>query len=255
MKAARAVADLSLGTILATVDIAVPRERVFRALTDPKELVLWWGSPESYRVTEATSDLRVGGTWRSAGTSNDGSAFVVEGEYLEIDPPRLLVHTWRAPWDGGHPTTVRYTLEVIEVGTRVTVRHDGFAGRPESCANHGAGWELVLGWLNGHLVKPEAARFFFCRLVSPRPTFPQDASPEELQLMREHAAYWRGHLADGTAVVFGPVADPAGFWGLGIFRVRDEQALTALQAQDPIIRANRGFSYANLPMAQAVTRS
>lgn len=40
---ARALADLEAGRLFATVDIAAPAERVFRALTDPAELLQWWG--------------------------------------------------------------------------------------------------------------------------------------------------------------------------------------------------------------------
>lgn len=88
--AARSIADLSGGTILATVDIAVPAERVFRALTSPEEIVHWWGSDDLYRTTSWTSDFCVGGKWRAEGAGADGKPFSVEGEFLEIDPPRRL---------------------------------------------------------------------------------------------------------------------------------------------------------------------
>jgi len=42
-KSARAVADVDEGLILATVTIAVPPDRVFRAITSD-EVVKWWGS-------------------------------------------------------------------------------------------------------------------------------------------------------------------------------------------------------------------
>jgi uncharacterized protein YndB with AHSA1/START domain len=41
--AARAIADLDRSTSLAQVEIAAPPERVFTALTDPAEVVRWWG--------------------------------------------------------------------------------------------------------------------------------------------------------------------------------------------------------------------
>lgn len=83
---ARAVADLADGMILATVEIAAPPERVFRALTS-REIVEWWGADGVYRTTEWTGDVRPGGTWRASGVGADGKPFAVEGEYLEIDPP------------------------------------------------------------------------------------------------------------------------------------------------------------------------
>ena len=90
-KTARAVADLTEGVILASVEVAAAAERVFRALTDPKELARWWGSSEAYRADEWTADFRVGGRWRARGRNVDGRPFSVEGEFLEIEPPRKVV--------------------------------------------------------------------------------------------------------------------------------------------------------------------
>ena len=145
----RAVADLSEGMILASVEIAAPAERVFRALAS-EELVNWWGSDDLYRTTKWTGDLRVGGAWRTDGVGRDGKPFSVGGEFLEVDPPRKLVQTWRADWDGGNVTTITYRLEPIAGGTRLTVKHTGFAGRAQSCEAHAEGWERVLGWLRGY---------------------------------------------------------------------------------------------------------
>lgn len=151
---ARAIADLQQGTILATVEIAVPPSRVFEALTREDEITRWWGSSDTYQTTEWVSDLRVGGAWRAGGKSADGSAFSVRGEFLEVDPPRTLAFTWAADWDGGRVTTVRYRLDPIEGGTRLTLRHDGFAGRPESCQGHAEGWERVLSFLSQYVAPP-----------------------------------------------------------------------------------------------------
>ena len=72
--------------------------------------------------------------------------------------------------------------------------------------------------------------------------------------MGEHATYWRGHLAAGRAIVFGPVADPEGAWGLGVVRVKDEAEARAFEASDPAVRSGRGFRYEILPMPRAVFR-
>jgi len=149
LRSARAVADVSAGVLLASVEIAASPARVFRALTSD-DITRWWGSAETYQTTRWTGDLRVGGTWVAEGIGRDGP-FSVSGEFLEVDPPRRLVHTWRAGWDGNHPTTVTYRLEPIDGGTRVTVRHEGFGDRVDSCRGHSDGWELVLTWLQRHL--------------------------------------------------------------------------------------------------------
>lgn len=256
--AARAVADVNGGTILATVDIAAPAERVFRALTTPEEIVRWWGSDTMYRTKEWTQDLRVGGRWRATGLGSDGVPFSVEGEFLEIDPPRALVQSWKPDWDGGHVTRITYRLDAIAGGTRVTVRHEGFADRRESCEYHAQGWTSVLDWLANYSA-PAApggdARYFLCRLLPPRPSFPFDMNDAERAVMQEHVVYWTGKMEAGSAVVFGPVADPKGPWGLGVIRAKDEAEVREFEAGDPAIRSNLGFRYEVLPMLQAVTRS
>jgi uncharacterized protein YndB with AHSA1/START domain len=257
-RAARSVADVTQGTILATVDIAAPPERVYRALTDPREILRWWGSDDMYRTTSWTSDLRVHGRWRAEGKGADGHAFSVQGEFIELDPPHTLVQTWQPDWDAGAVTTLTYRLAAIEGGTRLTVRHEGFAGRPESCANHAQGWEHVLGWLTAHLTPPSAAepapRYFFSKLLPPRPSFAFDMSAAERELMQQHAAYWRALLARGQVIVFGPVADPAGVHGISVVRAADEVAMHALASADPAIQSGMGFRYETAPMLSVVFR-
>ncbi len=247
--AARAVADVARGVVLASVEIAAPIERVFRAITSD-EITKWWGSPEAYRTTEYTADVRPGGRWRSSGVGADGKTFSVEGEFRTIDPPREVVHTWHAPWDGNKETLVSYRLEPIEGGTRVTVRHDGFGERVESCRSHGTGWQRVLGWLGGYFAGER--KYFLCRLLPPRADFAQTMSADETAMMKAHAAYWRGMLDAGVAVVFGPVLDPKGAWGVGVVRVGREAELHAIRDADPAIKAGRGLRYEILPMMRAV---
>jgi uncharacterized protein YndB with AHSA1/START domain len=250
-RAARAIADVSTGTILATVDIDAPPENVFRALT--ADVSQWWGSPETYQVTSYEADVRVGGTWTSKGKGADGKEFSVTGEFVAIDAPHLLVQTWKAVWDGGNTTTIRYQLDPIPTGTRVTLRHDGFGDRAQSCAGHAEGWERVLGWLGTHLAAAqEAQKYFVCRLLPPRPSFMMDMNEDEKKVMQSHAAYWRGLATKGKAVVFGPVLDPKQPHGIGILRVASTEELDALRKGDPAIQSERGFAYEVAPMVTAV---
>jgi uncharacterized protein YndB with AHSA1/START domain len=52
-------------------------------------------------------DVRPGGKWGSEGIGADGKEFYVEGEYLEVEPRRLLVHTWKGSYNGPLTTVVR----------------------------------------------------------------------------------------------------------------------------------------------------
>jgi uncharacterized protein YndB with AHSA1/START domain len=142
---AEAVADNAKGQILASVEIAAPPERVFQALAS-KEIVNWWVRPGVFSTTEWRGDVRVGGRWRSAGIAR-GEAYAIEGEFLEIDPPRKLVITWRRMGADEKPTTVDYSLEPLDGGTRVTLRHWGFLSA-EMCSNVAAGWKTSLDKLS-----------------------------------------------------------------------------------------------------------
>lgn len=150
-RAARAVADVSTGKIVASVEIAAPAARVFSALTGPDEWPKWWGSADTYQTTSFTADLRPGGKWRAVGIGRDGHEFSVEGEYLVVEPPHFVSQTWNPSWDQGGATTITYRLEPLaDGGTRVTVHHEGFLGRAESCRSHSEGWTRVLGWLDAY---------------------------------------------------------------------------------------------------------
>lgn len=246
--AATAVADLDQGVVLARVDIAVPPERVFKALTTD-ELTQWWGAPEMYRTTKHTIDLRKGGAWKSEGVGADGHTFHVGGEVLDVDPPHKLTYTWKPSWEPGEATTVSYRLEAIATGTRVTVRHSGFTN-PAACGDHANGWERVFGWLGKHFAA-EPDKFFLLRLLAPRASFMQDMTAEEAELMKAHGAYLQGKLAEGIVMFYGPVADPKGGWGLGIVRGKDEAAIQALVAGDPTVASGKGFRYEVLPIVRA----
>jgi uncharacterized protein YndB with AHSA1/START domain len=250
---ARAIADVSAGLILATVTIAASPERVFHALTDPAELPRWWGSDELYRTTSHVADVRPGGRWRSEGRGSDGKPFAVEGEYLEVDPPRRLVMTWRPDWDEGDATRVTYLLEPTAHGTKLTLRHEGFGERAQSCSNHALGWPHVFDWLRAYLEPtPAELKVFHCRLVPPRPDFAMTLTETEAAVMNAHAEYLTKLKWEGVTVLFGPVADPAGVWGLGIFKAADENAMRAITEADPAIKAGIGLRYEVLPMIRAV---
>lgn len=106
--------------------------------------------------------------------------------------------------------------------------------------------------MGGDMTDSKTEKFFVCRLVAPRPTFLQDITAEERALMGAHSVYWRAAMARGMVVVFGPVADPAGPWGLGVLRVTDAQAVKDFVAGDPVMKAGIGFRCDVLPMVSAV---
>jgi uncharacterized protein len=76
---------------------------------------------------------------------------------------------------------------------------------------------------------------FVLRLLSPRPTFALDMTDEEREIMGRHAVYWQPFVDSGQMVVFGPVLDRTGSWGLGVIEAQDEQELREFAAGDPAV--------------------
>jgi uncharacterized protein YciI len=76
---------------------------------------------------------------------------------------------------------------------------------------------------------------FVLRLKAPRPSFALDMSDAERAVMGAHAQHWQAYIDSGQMVVFGPVLDSSGSWGLGVIEAEDEEALREHAAADPAI--------------------
>lgn len=76
---------------------------------------------------------------------------------------------------------------------------------------------------------------FVFRLKAPRPTFALDMTDEEREIMGRHAAHWQPLVEAGQMVIFGPVLDSTGSWGLGVVEADDEEELRSFAAQDPVV--------------------
>lgn len=159
-----ATADTEKGLVKVVADIAAKPEAVFRALTDPNELAQWWGADGIYRTEKWEVDLRPGGKWVSHLSMPEGAAPMtdrdtpqqeVRGEYITVDPPRLLEYTWSPSWDGFAVTKVRCEIEPTPSGSRLTLIHSGFGERGKMAGDHAEGWVRVLGWLASYIVGPK----------------------------------------------------------------------------------------------------
>jgi hypothetical protein len=94
-------------------------------------------------------------------------------------------------------------------------------------------------------------KHFFLKLNPPRQSFTVDMTPDERGIMQQHIMYWKPYVDDGTVIVFGPVADPKGGYGIAVVGVPDESLLDKLIANDP---ANGLCSY-EVHTMRAVTKS
>jgi len=148
--------------IVAEIDVAAPPKRVFTALTDPKQLMRWWGAEGPCKAKLWEMDSRVGGSWRFEAADPTGkivingvSDFKASGEILEYDPPRLLAYTWIANWHNqpGRTTLVQWELTPVGKGTRVKVTHSGLAEEPAARKDYSGGWPGVVEYLKNFVEK------------------------------------------------------------------------------------------------------
>lgn len=93
--------------------------------------------------------------------------------------------------------------------------------------------------------------FFLVRLVPNRADFPAHLTAEEQASMGAHFAFLDEQLAAGKLVVAGPVLDPTGVFGMGVYEASSLEEVTAIVARDP---ANAIGRYAVAPMGASVAR-
>ena len=146
------------------VFIRATPEAIWDAITKPE-----WTQRYGYRSI-AEFDLRPGGSYRGKATPEFQAMgmpeVVVEGEVIEADPPRKLVHTWSFQWDeikDEGPTRVTFEIADAPAGvSKLTVTHElenapmtaaQLAGEIEGA---GGGWPFVLSDLKTLLETGEA---------------------------------------------------------------------------------------------------
>jgi uncharacterized protein YndB with AHSA1/START domain len=128
---------VELETVVREVAIEASLENVWELLTDPDQAALWMGR-------QATFDLRPGGRYRVEVLPGR----IASGEFIEVDPPHRLVHTWG--WEAGNSssvppgsTTVEYELVPEGEGTRLKFTHKDLPNQ-EAADSHATGWDHYL---------------------------------------------------------------------------------------------------------------
>lgn len=89
---------------------------------------------------------------------------------------------------------------------------------------------------------------FVLRLIAPRPDFAQTMTDAEREIMGRHAAHWKPYLDSGQMVVFGPVLDGTGSYGLAVLEAEDEAEIRAFAAADPVVTTDTAsFEVGTMP--------
>src|SRR5438309_11025461 len=139
--------DLEVPTVNAPMHVyeiyirATP-ERIWQALTD-SELVKRY-----YFGSVIESDFRPGSA--IVYKQPDTGRVDIDGEVLEADPPRKLVHTFSVRWDSDlndAPTRVAWEITPMGESCLLSVSHDGFTEENATFAQTKGGWPIILSGL------------------------------------------------------------------------------------------------------------
>ena len=88
-----------------------PRDRVWRAFTDPKLIAQWWGRGNKLVIEKF--ELERGGHWRFVEHGPEG-VHGFEGRFREVTPPQRVVQTFE--WDGMPGYVMIETAELEDLG-------------------------------------------------------------------------------------------------------------------------------------------
>jgi len=149
-----------------------PRELVWKAWTDPRYVMQWWG-PKGFTAPVCKIDFRVGGKFLCCMRSPDGQEGWNAGEYHEIVPyERIVSSMYFSDPDGNKidPAQLGIEHEAIEDARDVTLFEDLGDGRTkltfignepmESAKNSGQleGWNQILDKLAAAVAQLANAR-------------------------------------------------------------------------------------------------
>ncbi|MGD0462501.1 MAG: SRPBCC family protein [Tepidisphaeraceae bacterium] len=137
-----------------------PRELVWRAMTDPKQVIHWWG-PRGFTTTIQEMDVRPGGVWKHIMHGPDGTDYPNSSIFREVVKPERIVYSHGGGKKGGPGAhfDATWSFDALNGGgkTRVTIRmvFPSAAERDEIVKEYGAieGGKQTLERLGEHLMK------------------------------------------------------------------------------------------------------
>jgi uncharacterized protein YndB with AHSA1/START domain len=111
-------------TVERSIWVAVPRERVWLAITEPAQLERWFAPGCPWAIPA----LQVGATATFYNTATEPLLATIE----VVDPPRQFTLRWQP--EASYPATTLVTTFLLEAeneGTRVTITEAGYETLPE----------------------------------------------------------------------------------------------------------------------------
>jgi len=97
-----------------------PRELVWKAMTDPKHVVNWWG-PTGFTMIVEQMDVRTGGIWKHVMCGPDGVNYPNESIFQEVVVPERLVYSHTGQREGGPGVNFVGTWSFYAIDERTTL--------------------------------------------------------------------------------------------------------------------------------------
>lgn len=216
------------GTVQVAIDIARKPAETWAALSRPRRLREWFGTPDGPLTPGAPVTIDFG----------DGDFFVVS--VRRVEPPARLEFSWRF-LGVGPEDQITWTVEPAAAGSRVTVV-DREPDRDETTvAALTDGWRDFLGRLRHHAETGEPARYGWRADIDGSVDVPAGRSPAALPVFADGAGSPRFVIADGAEPRSFAIEDwaPAGDDRLS-FAVRIPPARTPTRATVRIDRTGTG---------------
>ncbi len=110
--------NISTTTLIMKREFNVKPERVFDAWLNPEMMRKWFFTLEGTNKV-AQNDPKEGGTWEIV-DHREGTDYRAIGEYLEIDPPKKLVFTFKMPQFSELADTITVELKELQQGCEMT---------------------------------------------------------------------------------------------------------------------------------------
>ena len=128
-----------MSNTLITIEASInaPAETVWKAWSNPEDIMKWNSASDDWHTTKAENDLRAGGKFLSRMEAKDGSfGFDFAGIYTHVKPHELIAYTL----GDGRKVTVNFASEGM--ATRIKTEFEAEGENPVEMQQ--AGWQAIL---------------------------------------------------------------------------------------------------------------
>lgn len=109
--------------VVMTRRIAAPPKEVYRAHVEPELIQQWALGPDGWTMPVCINQARPGGSIRYEWSNGKGEGFFLTGEFIELEPPRRIVHVERMHLPDPTPDNhIETTFEPDGDGTIIRMR-------------------------------------------------------------------------------------------------------------------------------------